>query len=273
MVHIKTEREIECLRASADLVGRTLGEVARRIGPGVTTLELDALAEEFIRDNGAIPAFKGYGSGSNIFPATLCTSRNDVVVHGIPDGEELRDGELLSVDCGVVLDGYYGDSAYTFCIGEVSEDVNALCKITYDALIAAVHEATTGKRIGDIGSAVQSLCESSGYGVVRDLVGHGIGKTLHEDPQIPNFGRSGNGSKLRAGLTICIEPMINQGRAEVFTDKDGWTVKTKDGKPSAHYEFMVVVQPGGPDVLTSFSYVEDALDSIPYNMTANIEHG
>ncbi len=273
MVHIKSEREIENLRASADLVGRTLAEVARVIGPGVTTKTLDGLAEEFIRDNGAEPAFKGYGSSSNVFPATLCTSLNDVVVHGIPDSRELRDGQLLSVDCGVILNGYYGDSAYTFCIGEVSEEVKALCSITYDALNAAVEQAITGKRIGDIGSAVQSLCESNGYGVVRALVGHGIGQNLHEDPQVPNFGRSGNGRKLKTGLSICIEPMINQGGTDVFTDTDGWAVRTSDGKPSAHYEFMVVVQPDRADVLSSFSPIEEALDSIPYNMTVDIEHG
>jgi len=273
MVNIKSEREIESLRASADLVGRTLAEVARVIGPGVTTKTLDALAEEFIRDNGAEPAFKGYGSGSNVFPATLCTSLDDVVVHGIPNDTELRDGELLSVDCGVILDGFYGDSAYTFSIGEVTEEAKALCSITYNALNAAVEQATTGKRIGDIGSAVQSLCESNGYGVVRALVGHGIGQNLHEDPQVPNFGRPGNGRKLKTGLTICIEPMINQGDAEVYTDKDGWTVRTSDGKPSAHYELMVVVQPGKPDVLTSFSPIEEALDILPYNMIADIEHG
>jgi methionyl aminopeptidase len=273
MVHLKSHREIEHLRESADLVSRTLAEVAKVIGPGVTTNQLDAVAEAFILDNGARPAFKGYGSEPNVFPATLCTSVNDVVVHGIPDDTPLEDGDVVSVDCGVILNGYYGDSAYTFCIGNVSDEAANLCSATYESLISAVGTATTGKRIGDIGWAVQSLCEPRGYGVVRALVGHGIGRDLHEDPQVPNFGRAGTGRKLKSGLTICIEPMINAGKADVFTDSDGWTVRTSDGKPSAHYEMMVVVQPGKSDVLTSFAPIEAALESVPYNMTADIQHG
>ncbi|TDI73873.1 MAG: type I methionyl aminopeptidase [Bacteroidetes bacterium] len=273
MIHIKSHIEIEKLRASADLVSRSLAEVAKVIGPGVSTSELDRIAEEFILDHGAQPAFKGYGSEPNIFPATLCTSINDVVVHGIPDDEPLQEGDVVSVDCGVILDGYYGDSAYTFCVGDVSEEVAALCSTTYDSLILGVDAATSGKRIGDIGWAVQSVCERKGYGVVRALVGHGIGRDLHEDPQVPNYGRAGTGRKLKSGLAICIEPMINAGKADVFTDKDGWTVRTSDGKPSAHYEMMVIVQPGSADVLTSFAPIEAVLEYIPYNLTADIDHG
>ncbi|NNF04661.1 MAG: type I methionyl aminopeptidase [Rhodothermales bacterium] len=264
MVHLKSEREIERMKASADLVGRTLGEVAKLIRPGVTTAELDRVAETCIRDHGAEPAFKGYRVGNNVFPSTLCTSTNDEVVHGIPSETELKDGDLLSVDCGALLDGWYGDSAYTFAVGEISEENQALCAATYRALHLAIDRAVTGNRLGDIGDAVQSYCEDLGYGVVRDLVGHGIGKSLHEDPQVPNFGRRGSGRKLRSGLVVCIEPMINRGTATVRTEDDGWTIRTADALPSAHYEHMVVVRPGEAEVLTTFRYIEDALDIVPY---------
>lgn len=271
MVHLKSEREIERLKASADLVGRTLGEVAKLVRPGVTTAELDRVAETIIRDHGAEPAFKGYRVGSNVFPATLCTSVDDEVVHGIPSDRVLREGELVSVDCGVVLDGWYGDSAYTFAVGEISDENRDLCAATYHSLDLAIERSVTGNRLGDIGEAVQTYCESRGFGVVRDLVGHGIGRSMHEDPQVPNFGRRGSGRKLKTGMVICIEPMVNRGTATVRTEEDGWTIRTADALPSAHYERMVVVRPGGAQVLTPFNYIEDSLDIVPYADAAGAE--
>ena len=264
MVHLKSDREIALLRAAADLVGRTLAQVAARVEPGATTAELDEVAESYIRDHGAEPAFKGYRVGREVFPSTLCTSINDAVVHGIPSDDPLDEGDLVSVDCGVVLDGYYGDSAYTFAVGEISDENRALCSTTYESLMLAISRSVTGNRVGDIGDAVQSLCESRGYGVVRDLVGHGIGKSLHEDPQVPNFGRRGTGRKLKTGLTICIEPMINRGTASVRTEDDGWTIRTADALPSAHYEHMIAVRPGEAEILTTFEYIEAELDTLPY---------
>lgn len=263
MIHLKSRREIDRMRESADLVGRTLAEVARRIRPGVTTKELDAIAEEFIRAHDAEPAFKGYQVGQQVFPNTLCTSINDVVVHGIPNEFPLQEGDLLSVDCGVLLNGYYGDFAYTFGVGEISQENRELCAATYASLYKGIEQAVAGRRVGDISNAVQSYCEERGFGVVRDLVGHGIGKSLHEDPQIPNFGRRGTGRKLRSGLTICIEPMINRGTWEVESDPDGWTIRAADHLPSAHYEHMVVVQGGEPEILSTFEYIEAIVDA-PY---------
>jgi len=273
MVHLKSDREIERMRASADLVARTLGEVASHVTPGVTTSEMDRVAETFIRDHGAEPAFKGYQVGNEVFPSTLCTSLNDAVVHGIPSDVSLQNGDIVSVDCGVLLDGYYGDSAFTFAVGEVSEDDTNLMTTTYESLLLGIAQATTGRRIGDIGNAVQEHCEARGYGVVKDLVGHGIGRGLHEDPQVPNFGRAGSGRKLKTGLAICIEPMINRGTAGVRTEGDGWTVKTADSLTSAHYEHMIVVRPGEAEVLTTFKYIEDALDQLPYKQNANVAYG
>jgi methionyl aminopeptidase len=266
MIHLKSAREVDHLRESADLVGRTLAEVARHVEVGVTTAELDAVAEDFIRTHGAEPAFKGYEISSSIppFPGTLCTSINDVVVHGIPDDRPLQSGDLLSVDCGVKLNGYYGDSAYTFAIGEISAEDAALCRVTYDALNKGVAKAVVGNRVGDISSTIEAFCEQRGYGVVRDLVGHGIGRSLHEDPQVPNYGEPGRGRRLRSGLSVCIEPMINRGIGEVTTDDDGWTVRTADRLPSAHYEHMVVVREGQPEVLSTFEYIEDVIDA-PYH--------
>ncbi len=266
MVHLKSRREIEKMRASADLVGRTLAEVAKCVRPGATTRELDAVAEDYIRTYDAEPAFKGYRVGSNVFPNTLCTSVNDVVVHGIPDDRPLEDGDLVSVDCGVKLDGYYGDSAYTFAVGTPSDADIALCRATYEALMQGVDAARHGQRVGDISSAVQRYCEARGYGVVRDLVGHGIGRELHESPQVPNHGTPGRGKRLKRGLTICIEPMVNRGTDAVATDNDGWTVRAADGLPSAHYEHMVAVQPDGPPaILSTFAYIEDEVEA-PYRM-------
>lgn len=265
MIHLKSQREIDRMRDSADLVGRTLAEVARYVRPGVTTAELDAVAEDFIRMHDAEPAFKGYQVGRLVFPNTLCISLNEVVVHGIPGDDKLKEGDLVSVDCGVLLNGYYGDSAYTFAVGEISQENRDLCAVTYEALQIGVQQSVAGRRVGDISDAIQTYCEDRGYGVVRDLVGHGIGKSLHEDPQIPNFGRKGTGRKLRTGLTICIEPMINRGTWEVESDADGWTIRSADGLPSAHYEHMVVVRGGEPEVLSTFDYVEDVIEA-PYRV-------
>jgi methionyl aminopeptidase len=266
MVHLKSQREIDRMKKSADLVGRTLAEVARHVEVGATLEEIDAVAEDFIRTHEATPAFKGYQVGNNVFPNTLCTSVNDVVVHGIPSDYALREGDLLSVDCGVELDGYFGDSAYTFAVGSISEADAALCRATYEALQRGVEQAVAGRRVGDISHAVQSHCEAHGYGVVRDLVGHGIGKDLHEDPQVPNYGDPGRGRRLKPGLTVCIEPMVNRGTAEVSTDPDGWTIRAADGLPSAHYEHMVVVRDGEPEVLSTFAYIEDVVAQIPYEI-------
>lgn len=266
MIHLKSDRELELLQASADLVGRTLGEVAKHVRPGISTLELDAVAEKFITDAGAVPSFKGYKVGNREFPSTLCTSVNSAVVHGIPNEEPLKEGDLVSVDCGVFMNGYHGDSAYTFAVGEISDEDRRLLNSTYESLMLGIEASKAGNRIGDIGHAVQSKCESDGYGVVFELVGHGIGTSLHEEPQIPNIGRAGNGKKLKDRLTICIEPMINQGVANIVTDEDGWTIRTADGKNSAHYEHMIAIDGGTPRILTTFSYIEDAIEA-PYKLS------
>ncbi len=263
MIHLKSEPEIEKLRRSGDLVSRTLAAVAAHIRPGVSTRALDQVAEDFIRKHGARPAFKGYRVGANVFPASICTSINQTVVHGIPGDETLEEGDIVSVDCGVVLDGFYGDSAYTFAVGEIGDETRRLLRVTYDALVAGIREAVAGNRVGDIGSAVSSKCGSAGFGVVYDLVGHGIGRSLHEAPQVPNVGRRGTGKRLSEGLSICIEPMVNAGTAEVFTRPDGWTVDTADNKPSAHYEHMVLVKKEQAEVLTTFAYIEQVV-SPPY---------
>jgi methionyl aminopeptidase len=255
MIYIKTDAEVEFLRESNQLVSKTLAEVAGHIRPGVTTLRLDAIAEEFIRDHGALPAFKGYAG----FPNTLCTSVNDEVVHGIPSGYELKEGDIISVDCGVILNGWYGDSAYTFAVGEVKPEISRLMEYTRASLEAGVREAVAGNRIGDISHAVQSKAESGGYSVVRTLVGHGIGKHLHEGPEVPNFGRRGSGTRLDRNLVICIEPMINMGTKNTRVQGDGWTVRTGDGKPSAHFEYAVAVREGSADLLTTFEFIEEVL--------------
>jgi len=257
MIYIKTDAEVELLRASNMLVSRTLAEVAGHIRAGVTTLELDTIAETFIRDHNALPAFKGYAG----FPNTLCTSVNDEVVHGIPSAYALKDGDIVSVDCGVILDGYYGDSAFTFAVGEVRPEVLRLLEYTRAALDAGVKEAVAGNRLGDISYAVQSKAESGGYSVVRTLVGHGIGKHLHEGPEVPNFGKRGTGARLERNLVICIEPMINMGTKNTSVQSDGWTVRTGDGKPSAHFEYAVAVREGKADLLTTFEFIEEVLQT------------
>jgi methionyl aminopeptidase len=252
----KTIEEIELIRESSLLVSKTLGEVAKVIAPGVKTIALNKLAEEFIRDNGGIPAFLNYHG----FPYSLCISPNDQVVHGFPGQQELKEGDLISVDCGVILNKYYGDSAYTFAIGEVSEEAKKLMRVTQECLELGVQKAVTGMRIGDIGYAVQEHAEKHGFGVVKELVGHGVGLALHEKPEVPNYGKRGAGTKLEEGMVIAIEPMINAGKANVKFWNDGWTVSTSDGKPSAHYEHTVAVKKGQPDILSTFSYINEILE-------------
>ncbi|NHB68321.1 type I methionyl aminopeptidase [Perlabentimonas gracilis] len=253
MAITRTEEEIELLRINADLVSLTLAEVAKQVKPGVTTLALDKVAEEFIRDHGAEPGFLGY----NGFPNTLCTSVNDAVVHGIPSNAELKDGDIVSVDCGTKYQGFYGDSAYTFAVGEVSAEVKKLLQVTEQSLFKGINEAIHGNRIGDISSAVQMHAENNGFSVVRELVGHGLGRNMHEKPEVPNYGSRGRGSKLVEGMVICIEPMVNIGTKHIYQEDDGWTIKTYDHKPSAHYELTVVIRKGEPQVLSTFKYIEE----------------
>lgn len=256
MIYLKTDEEIELMYAANQLVGKTLGELAKHIAPGVSTLQLDKIAEEFIRDNGAVPAFLGYGG----FPNSICASVNEQVVHGIPsDKTILKEGDVISVDCGTILNGFVGDSAYTFCVGEVDPKVKALLRTTKESLYFGIRHAVEGRRIGDIGHAVQTYCESKGYSVVRELVGHGIGHKMHEEPEVPNYGRPGCGALLRSGMCICIEPMINMGSKNVAFEKDGWTVRTKDRKCSAHFEHCIAIRPEGPRILSSFEFLEDVL--------------
>jgi len=258
MLYFKTDEEVGLIRESNLLVSRTLAEIARYIKPGVTTLYLDEVAENFIRDHSAVPAFKGYGG----FPKTLCTSVNDEVVHVIPSEYMLKEGDIISIDCGVILNGWYGDSAFTFAVGEVKEEIRLLLEFTRESLEEGVKAAIAGNRLGDISSAVQVKAESGGFSVVRELVGHGIGKKLHEPPEVPNYGKKGSGPKMEKGLVICIEPMINLGGKETVQMSDGWTIKTADGKPSAHFEYAVAVNKGKADVLTTFEFIEEVLNKM-----------
>jgi len=253
MLIYKSEAEIEIIRRNNLLVSRTLAEVGKLIRPGVTTLELDKRAEEFIRDNGAVPGFLGYGG----YPNTLCTSVNDQVVHGIPSDYVLKDGDIVSVDCGTYMEGYYGDTAYTFPVGEVSDEVKNLMRTTKESLFKGIEKAIEGNRVGDIGNAVQVHAEKAGYSVVREMVGHGLGKNMHEAPEVPNYGKRGRGVLLKKGLVICIEPMINMGNKQIKQDNDGWTIRTIDGKPSAHYELAIVVDKGKAEILSTFEYIEE----------------
>ncbi len=258
MIFLKTEDEIERMRDANKLVGMTLAQIAKEIAPGVSTKYLDSVAEEFIRDHGAEPTFKGFPNPYGpAFPASICASVNDVVVHGIPNDEPLKDGDIVSIDCGTLLNGFNGDSCYTFCVGEVAADVKQLLRVTKESLYRAISESIVGKRIGDIGYAVQSLCEANGYGVVREFVGHGIGKDMHEDPQVPNYGRRGNGPQLKNGMCIAIEPMITMGSRQVQMMPDRWTVRTVDGKPAAHFEHTIAIHNGKADILSSFEEVEE----------------
>ena len=257
-IYLKTEDEIELMRQANQLVGRTLGELAKHIKPGVTTLQLDKIADEFIRDHGAQPTFKGFPNPyGGPFPASICTSVNDVVVHGVPNAETvLKEGDIISVDCGTLLNGFNGDSAYTFCVGEVTDEVKKLLKTTKESLYLGIENAIAGKHLGDISSAVQEHCEAQKYGIVRELTGHGIGREMHEDPQVPNYGRRGNGVMLKAGMCIAIEPMITMGERSIWLDKDRWTIRTRDGKPAAHFEHTIVVRKGKAEILSSFEEVE-----------------
>ncbi len=255
MIPLKSREEIELLRENNLLVSATLAEVGRHVRPGVTTLELDAVAEEFIRSHGAVPGFLGYGG----FPATLCISVNEAVVHGIPSDYRLKEGDIVSVDCGTLMHGFYGDSAYTFAVGNVSEEKEQLLRVTRESLYRGVAQARSGNRVGDISSAVQDYVSPYGYGIVRELVGHGLGREMHEDPEVPNYGHRGRGPLLRPGMVLCVEPMVNAGTHRVVFEKDGWTVRTADRKPSAHFEFAVAITDDGPDVLTDFGIIERAL--------------
>jgi len=255
MIYFKTDEEVELLRQSSLLVGKTLAEVARILRPGVLTIDLDQVAETFIRDHGAVPGFKGYGG----FPGSLCISINDEVVHGIPGKRVIKEGDIVSIDCGTIMNGFYGDSAYTFGVGEILVEHAELLKRTKESLLLAVEQAVSGKRIGDIGSTVQNYVEGFGYSVVRELVGHGLGRHLHEKPEVPNYGRKGTGVKLKSGMCLAIEPMVNLGVKEISQDKDGWTIRTADGKHSAHFEHDVVVRDGKSDVLSMFEYIEEVI--------------
>ncbi len=256
MIYLKSDEEIELLRNSNLIVAKTLAELAKIIAPGVTTLQLDKRAEEFIRDNGGVPNFLGYGG----FPGSICTSVNDQVVHGIPsDKVVLKEGDIVSVDCGVLKDGFNGDSAYTFCVGEVDPDTISLLRTTKESLYKGIEQAVEGKRIGDIGFAVQTYCEERGYSVVREMVGHGVGRSLHEAPEVPNYGKRGNGITLKSGMTIAIEPMINLGTHRIIFESDGWTTRTADRKPSAHFEHSVAIRGGRADILSSFEFIEQVL--------------
>lgn len=258
MLYLKTEEEIELLRKANLLVSSTLAEIAKVIRPGVTTKELDKLAEQFIRDHKAVPTFKGYPNPyGSPFPSSICTSVNQVVVHGIPDDTILQDGDIVSVDCGTLIDGFCGDSCYTFCVGEVKEETKKLLKATKESLYKAIEQALPGRRIGDIGYAVQHHCELQGYGVVREFVGHGIGKEMHEEPQVPNYGTRGTGKQLRNGLCIAIEPMITLGSPKLRMLNDRWTVETCDGRCAAHFEHTIAIHKGKADILSTFEQIEE----------------
>jgi methionyl aminopeptidase len=266
MIHYKTPKEIELMRDSALLVSRTLTEVASVLKPGITTLELDKLIAAFIRDNGAVPSFLDYRG----YPFNSCTSVNDVVVHGFPTDKALKEGDIISVDIGVVKNGYHGDHAYTFAIGDPGPEISQLIQVTKESLYRGIEKAVAGGRVGDISYAIQEHTEKKyGYGVVRELVGHGLGKQLHEEPQVPNYGRRGTGAKLKEGLVLAIEPMINLGRRDVYTESDGWTVRTTDHKPSVHFEHDVCVQRNKADILSDYSIIEAAEKKNPHLHTGH----
>lgn len=253
MIILKTDEEIEFMRKANRLVGMTLGELSNHIKPGVTTLKLDKIAEEFIRDHGAIPTFLGYGG----FPNSICTSVNENIVHGIPNNIPLKDGDVISIDCGTQLHGFCGDSAYTFCVGNVDDEVKELLRVTKESLYKGIENAKVDGRIGDIGNVIQEYCEKRGYSVVRELVGHGIGRQMHEPPEVPNYGRRGTGPLITNGMCIAIEPMINMGGKKVIFESDGWTVRTKDRKPSAHFEHTIAIRNGKADILSTFEFIKE----------------
>ena len=256
MIFLKTEEEIELMRENCLLVSKTLAMLAPLVQPGVSTAYLDKMAEEFIRDNGAIPACKGYKN----YPNATCMSINDMVVHGIPREDIiLKEGDILSIDMDTLKNGFCGDSAYTFCVGEVAPEVKRLLEVTKKSLYLGIEQAVSGNRIGDISAAIQTYCENAGYSVVRDMIGHGLGRDLHEDPEVPNYGRKGQGKMLKPGMVICIEPMINMGKYDMYVEEDGWTARTKDHKLSAHYEHCVAIRKGKADILSDFGIIEKAL--------------
>ena len=263
-IFLKTEDEIGLMRRANRLVGLTLAELARHIKPGVSTLQLDKIAGEFIRDNGATPTFKGFPNPyGGPFPANICTSVNDVVVHGVPNEKTvLKEGDIISIDCGTLLDGFNGDSCYTFCVGEVNPEVKRLLATTYESLYKAIEVAVAGHHVGDIGSTVQDYCEERGYGIVRELTGHGIGRKMHEDPMVPNYGRRGNGPLLKAGMCIAIEPMVTMGDKAVVLAPDKWSVLTRDHRPAAHYEHTIAIRRGKSEILSSFEEIESIVGKI-----------
>lgn len=252
MVDLKTAEDIQAIKASAEVLGKAHGEVAKRIKPGVKTKDLDKIAEEFIRDNGGSPSFKNYHG----FPAALCISVNETVVHGFPGNYELKEEDIISIDCGVKLNGFHSDSAYTYPLPAASAEALDLLNRTYDSLFLGIEQAKAGNRIGDIGYAIQTYVEKFGYGVVRELVGHGVGRELHEDPEVPNYGKRGKGTKIVPGMVFAIEPMINMGVRNVVQERDGWTIRTQDRKPSAHFEHMVAIREEGTEVVTTHKYIE-----------------
>lgn len=255
MIIVKTREEIELMRESALIVSKTLGMLANEVKPGVTTLYLDKLAEEFIREQDAIPGFLGLYD----FPNTLCVSPNEQVVHGIPNDEPLKEGDILSVDCGAIKNGFYGDHAYTFAVGDIDSETEELLKVTKESLYVGLREFRIGKRVGDVGYAIQKYCEAHGYGIVRELVGHGLGRKMHEDPEMPNYGKRGRGKKFIEGMVVAIEPMINMGTHKIKQHRDGWTITTQDKKPSAHFEHNVAIVDGKPELLSTFAYIYEAL--------------
>ncbi len=262
MIYIKTAEEIEKVRLACELTSRTLGEVARWVEPGVTTHRLDTIAREFILDNGGKPSCLGYHG----FPGTLCIEVNETVVHGFPSAYVLREGDIVGTDCVVELDGFHGDSCYTFAVGEVTPQVEQLLKVTKESLYKGIEVARGGKRIGDISNAIQTYCERHGYSVVREMCGHGIGKSMHEDPEVPNYGRRGIGPVLKPGMCIAIEPMINLGSKNIVISQDGWQCRTRDRKPSAHFEHTIAITPEAPEILTTFQYIEEALNNKSSNV-------
>ncbi len=255
MIYLKTTEEIELVRKASDLVSRTLGEVAKWVAPGVTTLKLDTVAREFIQDNEGRPACLGYGG----FPGTLCVEVNEIVVHGFPSNYTLREGDIVGLDCVVDLNGYNGDQCYTFPVGEVAPEVMQLLKVTKESLYKGIEVCKAGNRIGDIANTIQTFCERHGYSIVREMCGHGIGKSMHEDPEVPNFGRKGTGALIKNGMCIAIEPMVNLGKRNIVIEKDGWTCRTRDRQPSAHYEHTVAVVDGKAEILTTFDYINQVL--------------
>ncbi|UCS93666.1 type I methionyl aminopeptidase [Echinicola marina] len=253
MIHYKTSEEVQLIKESAQILGKAHGEVAKLVKPGVKTADLDKVAEEFIRDHGGIPSFKGY----NGFPSSLCISVNEVVVHGFPSGYVLKDGDIISIDCGVFHQGFHSDSAYTYPVGEVSPKVLSLLKATKESLYLGIENAVAGKRVGDIGNAIQKYVEAKGYTVVRELVGHGVGKSLHESPEVPNYGKKGSGPLLKEGMVLAIEPMVNLGTRNVVQERDGWTIRTADRRASAHFEHTVAIFEDRTEILTTHQYIEE----------------